>query len=80
MIGSIYFYNPISSILDSFTLWNINGLNVMTCQSDKFGAIYLTSDLVNLIYNDNRILFAISDYLIEHRQELKKEFELSKRT
>lgn len=78
MIGSIYFYNPISSILDSFTLWNINGLNVMTCQSDKFGAIYLTSDLVNLIYNDNRILFAISDYLIEHRQELKKEFELRK--
>lgn len=75
-----YLYNPLSSSLEPYDLMTFNGINVLAPRNNLLnGVIKLAGNLSQLIYNTH-ILFAISDYLIEHRTEISKAYDEKKNT
>lgn len=76
-----YFYNPLSSSLELYDLMTFNGINVLAPRNNLMnGVIELASNLSQLIYQNTHILFAISDYLIEHGAEISKAYKERKIT
>lgn len=70
-----YFYNPLSSSLESYDLMTFNGIHVLAPRDNLMnGIIKLSGNLSQLIYKNMYTLFAISDYLIEHRTEISKAY------
>lgn len=74
-----YLYNPISSSIQPFMLINFNGTNFLVPNSNHMhGGIKLSDNLHKLINKNSYIMFAISDYLIEHQEEIRKSFKTNK--
>lgn len=69
-------YNPLSSSIESYLLMTSNGINILTPTNNYMkGCIELSGNLNQLIYKNSHILFAISDYLIDHRTEISKAYK-----
>ena len=74
-----YFYNPLSSSLESYDLMTFNGIHVLAPRDNLMnGIIKLSGNLSQLISKNMYTLFAISDYLIEHRHEIKRTYKEKK--
>ena len=76
-----YLYNPISSLLEPYDLMTFNGINVLAPRNNIMnGVIKLAGNLSQLIHKNTYILFAISDYLIDHRTEISKAYKEKENT
>lgn len=76
-----YLFNPISSSLEAYYPITFSGINILAPNNSIMnGAIELKGNLAKLITKNAYILFAISDYLIEHRTEIKKAYDETKNT
>lgn len=71
-----YLYNPISYSLESYWLMTFKGINILAPSGNyMYGAIKLSSNLTQLITKNTYALFAISDYLITHRKEIRNSYK-----
>ena len=76
-----YLYNPISSLLEPYDLMTFNGINALAPRNNIMnGVIKLAGNLSQLIHKNTYILFAISDYLIDHRTEISKAYKEKENT
>lgn len=76
-----YLFNPLSSSLEPYDLMIFNGINILAPNNNIWdGVIELSGSLSQLISKDPCILWAISDYLIDHRIEISKTYNEKKNT
>lgn len=74
-----YLYNPVSSLISTFTQIRFNGTSTLAPDNLNW-VIKLSDNLDRLINMNSNILFTISDYLIEHQNEIREAYKEKMRT